>query len=291
MSKTKPLELELVLEQKLYELLPECTAKTRLEASGVELVDGHLLIVLDNLPQLARIPFTREPLGFEAGTFVGRLSSTGFEDLTCDRRRNRLLLLREAVRQQDVYQAEVEEWDDGFDSLGTARLAFDFPQANKGFEGLAWMPNGEDEEEVLAICEGNHCRSGKEGRTPGGGRIQVFRRGKHHWVHDRQLELPGDLPFEDYSGLSVLDDRVGVVSQASSMVWVGRLSDDHRSFRGSGQLYEFPRAQNGDKVYSAVEGITWLGPSQIAVVSDERKKEHPPAAGKKDQSVHVFNLP
>lgn len=286
----RPRTLQLVLEQKLYELLPDCTAKTKLEASGVEVVDGHLLIVLDNLPQLARIPFTREPLGFEAGTFVGRLSSTGFEDLTCDRRRNRLLLLREAVRQHDGFQAELEEWDDSFDSLGAARLDFTFEDANKGFEGLAWMPNGEDDQ-VLAICEGNHCCGGKKGRTPGGGRIQVFKRGRGVWVHHHELALPDDLPFEDYSGLTVSDDRVAVVSQASSMVWVGRLGDDRQSFRGSGQLYEFPRDESGRKVYSTVEGITWLGANQIVVVSDQRKKDDPPPAGEKDQSVHIFDLP
>lgn len=283
-------ELELVFEQKLHELLPRCQASSRLEASGVELVDGHFLIVLDNLQKIGRIPFQRRPVSLKAGDFVGRLSHTGYEDLAYDRVEGRLFLLREAVATKGVFQSDVVEWNARFAAVRSGRLDFAFKNANKGFEGLACI-HRRGALWLLAICEGNHCRCGKKGRTPGGGRIQVFARDTARWVWHHELSLPEDVPFEDYSGLAIDGDRVGVISQASSMLWVGSLRPDAWKWNGPGELYAFPRSKRGRKIYDTVEGLTWLGPRQLAVVSDRRKKKQARRAAKKDQSIHIFALP
>ena len=63
------------------------------------------------------------------------------------------------------------------------------------------------------------------GTRPGGGRIQVFRGGSAGgWVHTGTIRLPRTLDFEDYSGIAAAGDRLAVVSQASSALWVGRLA-------------------------------------------------------------------
>jgi len=49
-------KLELIREEKLFRLLPGRTKRSRLEASGVALIDDHTaLVVFDNLNQVARI--------------------------------------------------------------------------------------------------------------------------------------------------------------------------------------------------------------------------------------------
>lgn len=282
--------LDLVLEQKLYELLPNCRPSSRLEASGIEAADGHFLIVLDNLRTIARIPFHRRPLALEAGDFVGHLETTGYEDLAYDRDERRLFLLREAVPSRGAFSSDIVEWNDRFEPVRNARLDFAFRDANKGFEGLACTYR-HGHRWLLAMCEGNRCQCGRKGRTPGGGRIQVFAQGHQKWERRHELALPEDVPFEDYSGLALDGDRVGVISQASSMLWVGRLHPDAWRWIGAGDLYEFPRSKRGKKIYDTVEGLVWLGPRELAVVSDRRKKRQGPQAGKKDQSIHIFALP
>jgi len=284
--------LTLVFERKLFELLPSAGEDTRLEASGI-VVDGtHLLIVLDNLTQIARIPFRREPFEARPGTFVGHdsLGVDGFEDLVLDTEGGRLLLLREAVEQDDgAFRAEIEEWNDRFALERSRTLPFEFEDVNKGFEGLALTRRG-GRQWLLALCEGNRCHGGKKGREPGGGRIHVFGEEGGAWVLERELRLPEDVLFEDYSGLAIDGDRVGVVSQTTSMLWVSHLAPNGWSWEGQSSLYEFPRKGNREMLYSEIEGLAWLGPQRIAVVSDRGKKEQTGDEATKDQSIHVFDL-
>lgn len=54
-------ELELIREEKLYRLLPGGTQASRLEASGVALLDEETaLVVFDNLNQVARVDLSLE---------------------------------------------------------------------------------------------------------------------------------------------------------------------------------------------------------------------------------------
>jgi len=96
--------------------------------------------------------------------------------------------------------------------------------------------------------------------------------------------------FEDYSGLAIDGDRVGVVSQTTSMLWVSHLAPDGWEWEGPSSLYEFPRKLSGELLYSEVEGLAWLGPERIAVVSDRGKKEETRDEATKEQSIHVFDL-
>ena len=57
-----------------------------------------------------------------------------------------------------------------------------------------------------------------------------------------------------------------------------------------GPCTELPRGAGGAVEYCNAEGVAWLAPNQIAVVSDKRKKTQHKRCVNKDQSLHVFQI-
>ena len=121
----------------------------------------------------------------------------------------------------------------------------------------------------------------------------LFEKKKKCWLHSRTIALPRSLPFVDYSGMSLDGNRVAIVSQVKSMLWVGSLEEADWTWRDEGQLYEFPRSNNGAIQYANIEGVGWISPRQVVTVSDRRKKKNQPdkELSKKDQSLHIFEIP
>jgi hypothetical protein len=146
---------------------------------------------------------------------------------------------------------------------------------------------------LLGLCEGNRYRDGEAGRRPGGGRIQVFERGRRHWDHAATIRLPAGLPFEDFSSLAVAGDRLAVLSQASSALWVGRLHPSSWEAADDGAVWGFPADPDGRTVYCNVEGVSWLSDDRVVVVSDRAKRDgrQDRRCRAKDQSIHVFTIP
>lgn len=144
---------------------------------------------------------------------------------------------------------------------------------------------------LLAMCEGNRCRSGRAGRRPGGGRAQVFVEDGDDWARIASLRLPASLPFTDFSSISVSGQRVAVVSQESSALWVGRLSPSAWGVIDRGVVYLFPRSRRGRIRYGTVEGVSWLDEQTLAVVSDRAKPSQPRRTRRTDQSIHIVALP
>jgi hypothetical protein len=93
--------------------------------------------------------------------------------------------------------------------------------------------------------------------------------------------------------MSIDQGRVAIVSQENSMLWVGEFDEAEWSWRDAGQLYEFPRWDDGSIRYGNIEGVAWLTPQRIVTVSDRRKKKDQPdkRLAEKDQSVHIFDIP
>jgi hypothetical protein len=77
------------------------------------------------------------------------------------------------------------------------------------------------------------------------------------------------------------------------MLWVGEFDEANWSWRDAGQLYEFPRFDDGSLQYGNIEGVAWLTPTRIVAVSDRRKKkaQSDERLSEKDQSVHIFDIP
>jgi hypothetical protein len=123
--------------------------------------------------------------------------------------------------------------------------------------------------------------------------VQVFEKKRKRWGHCGTIALPKSVLFEDYSGMSVKEGRVAVVSQVNSMLWVGQFDEGEWDWKDDGRLYEFPRATDGSIRYGNIEGVAWISPTRVVTVSDRRKKSEQPdkLLAEKDQSVHLFDLP
>jgi hypothetical protein len=105
-------KLELVREEKLFRLLPGRKKSSRLEASGVALLDHTTaLVVFDNLNQVAHIDLSLKRRASNRLLPAPSLGS-GFEDIAIDYRRGRAFCLIEAVEDFDgLLRGFVAEYD------------------------------------------------------------------------------------------------------------------------------------------------------------------------------------
>ena len=105
------------------------------------------------------------------------------------------------------------------------------------------------------------------------------------------IRLPETVLFVDYSGIAVNGDRIAVVSQASSALWVGNLAPSGWQVTGAGTSYALPRDADGGILYGTAEGVSWIAPDQVVMVSDKAKPQQDPRCRAKDQSIHIFRIP
>jgi hypothetical protein len=283
--------LELIVEAKVADLLDgvdDLTA-TSLEPSGVCVHDGAFYVIFDNVPAIARIEdlSTRSP-GNQLLSASVRGGGRDAEDITFDPVSGHFFVLLEAVAHGGKLFGEVYEHDVDGAPLGHAILDVVLETQNKGLEGLSCMVR-DGQLFLLGLCEGNRCKGGKEGRRPGGGRIHVFRRGPLVWEREATIHLPTDLDFVDYASVAVRGDRIAVVSQSSSALWVGTLARTGFAVENGGTVYEFPRDTHHRVVYGTVEGCSWVTDDRLVMVSDRAEGNTPARA--KERSVHVFRLP
>jgi hypothetical protein len=282
--------LELVREQKLYRLLPGRRESSRLEASGVALIDDRTaLVVFDNLNFVARIDLSlrRSP---KNALLPAPSLGAGFEDIAVDPLRRRVFCLVEAIEDFDgVLRGFVGEYEADGRFLRCTRLDTRFEKENTGFEGLAHV-RARGREFLYALHEGpaQHAGSRRGGAPRGGARLDVFVRGRDGgWKGSHQVRLPALGDFEDFAALAYRDGRVAIVSQESARLWVARVDERARAIvRGSEAVYRFPK-----RSYGNVEGIAWLSADLLVAVSDRRKRNQPVRGAKKDQSIHLFRIP
>lgn len=275
--------LELIRESKLYRLLPAKNKSSRLEASGVALLDDTTaLVVFDNLNQIARVDLSfkrRKSNGLQPAPSLG----IGFEDITHDEKSGRVFCLIEALEDFDgQLRGFVAEYDSAGKFVGCARLHTKFEKENKGFEGLEHVWRG-GREYLYALREGNHGRRARHS----GGRIDVFARTREgNWEAVNSIRLPKKADFEDYAAVAYRFGQIAVVSQASARLWVARIDEKKRAVvPASDAVYRFPSKSYGD-----VEGIAWLTRDTLVAVSDRKSANQPDRYKKKDQSIHLFRI-
>ena len=91
--------------------------------------------------------------------------------------------------------------------------------------------------------------------------------------------------------MALRGDRLAVVSQRSSRLWVGTLQRRDWTIVGPGRTYDFPRTKKGKRLYCTVEGVAWRSADTLVAVSDLRKRHYPERCGRTDQSIHIFRVP
>jgi hypothetical protein len=284
-------QLELVKEAKIFDIV-EGSLNPRLEASGVLAKDGLFYVIFDNLPHVACISAELSRTARDNHMIIQEKGyRRGFEDIAYDPWPGRFYILIESLpRGGAKFMAAVQEYDATFRYVDTAWLDFPLDRPNKGLEGLTCVRR-EEQSYLLGLCEGNRCKGGADGRIPGGGRIQVFQRGRRNWDRVGKMRLPETVLFEDYSGIAVTGDRIAVISQVSSALWLGSLAPSGWQITGAGTSYALPRASDGSIAYGTVEGVSWIAPDQVVMVSDKAKPEQDHRCRAKDQSIHIFRIP
>ena len=277
-------KLELVREAKLFRLLPGGKESSRLEASGVALLDDTtVLVVFDNINYVARIDLSFKRKNDNRLVPAPSLGS-GFEDIAIDEKNRHVFCLIESLEDFDgIVRGFVAEYDYAERFVRCTQLDTRFKAANKGFEGLTHVWLG-DREYLYALCEGNLGTAAKRG----GGRVDVFVRAPAGtWKASHRVRLPEEAELEDYAALAYRNGQLAIVSQASARLWVARIDEKARAIvPGSGATYRFP-----SKSYGNVEGIDWLSRDTLVAVSDKKKKQQPGRCAEKDQSIHVFRIP
>jgi len=290
-TQTPMQQLELVNEAKIFDIL-EGSLDPRLEASGVLAKDGLFYVIFDNLPHVACIGPELSRVARDNHMIIQeRGHCRGFEDIAYDSRYGHFYVLIESLpRGRATFMAAVQEYDANFRYTGSAWLDFPLDRPNKGLEGLTCV-HRDGQTYLLGLCEGNRCKGGAEGRIPGGGRIHVFQRGRRNWERAGKIRLPETVQFVDYSGIAVTGDRIAVISQVSSALWLGHLAPDRWQVTDAGTSYALPRASDGGIVYGTAEGVSWIAPDHVVMVSDKAKPEQDHRCRAKDQSIHIFRIP
>jgi hypothetical protein len=281
--------VRLIREQKISNLLKPPRDGV-LEASGVFARGRDCFVVFDNVRRPACIGADLRP-GSPAHRWLGRSRfGEGYEALTYSPQCKRFYLMIEAEKHPDgTFKGLIHEYDERWRLKAQRWVNFPFEKRNTGFEGLAAV-HWRNENYLLALCEGNNCRAGRPGKKRGKGRIHVLQLVGEMWQPIALIKLPVRAKFKDYSGLALRGDRLAVISQESSAVWVGRLRAGRWAIAGSGRSYQFPRTKKGKRLYCTIEGISWLSKTTFVAVSDYRKSVFPKRCAKKDQSIHLFSL-
>ena len=278
--------LGLVAEFKVADLLGK-SPRGRYEASGVVLRQGVFYLVFDNMPHIGRIASLT--LGAEGNALLSQDGRLGYEDIAYDPQSDHFFTLIEASHRGRAFMAKVREYDGELGHVSTQWLEFPLEKGNKGMEGLTCV-SFEDELYLLALCEGNWCRSGDMGRKPGGGRIQVFGRRRDGWGHLATIRLSEMLPFQDYSSVALDGQRIAVLSQESAALWVGTLRIPGWEI-DEGMIYHFPQDDEGRCNYRHAEGVAWLSADRVVIVSDRVVDSANRRFRAKDESIHVFGFP
>jgi hypothetical protein len=284
-------EMKLLKERKLAELIKPPKGSNVLEASGVVVKGGDYYVIFDNVRRVARIDRGLSPTSKRHGWLGTRLSGDGYEDIAHSPRLKRFYLLVEAEKHADgTYKGLIDECDEAGRLKARRWIDLVLKRRNTGFEGLSAV-RVKGVTYLLALCEGNRCKAGRQGRAGGGGRIQVLVRKKAMWVPIAQIKLPRTVKFEDYSAVALRGDRIAVVSQMTSRLWIGRLRTRDWTIAGQGRIYDFPRTKRGRVKYCTLEGLSWVSNTTFVMVSDLCKKGYRKGCRKTDQSIHLFSLP
>jgi hypothetical protein len=284
--------------------------------SGVVKYNDDIFVVFNNCKKIARLavlgPITKPIFSGKEWLSIELPKESkleGFAGISCNRMKfnddNFYMVIESERRAKQKKSGKKKIWYNGKVVTISKNLKgkeywldYELPSRIKGFEGIGIINNQDDNQpRLLALCEGNCCRTGIPSKIPGSGRIQVFKPGKDKWQHDLQISLPDSVKFIDYSDLDIIANKKGtdgsvvILSNASRKLWVGKLNLINLEWQGRGVIYDFPSKKNGE--FCNVKGVSWLDEKcqKIVAVSNSKKSNNKDEKCEKyKQSIHLFEL-
>jgi hypothetical protein len=304
--------LKTVLSQPVHSLLYNLDGHKSFEASSITVVNDTMYIALDNLWSIASIQSfsnldARNRLikrqnphtDGDSSQFEALFESDGFFYLVRESINNTATGLWQALIEKAVFgETEYKVVEECFSEQS-------FQTDNKGFEGAFPVKNAKGELFVLGLCEGNHCKAGKDGADKGNGKVVVMKRnvtsdGRCYWQTVRKMDVPSNADFEDFSAITIEQKewKVAISSQASGLVWIGKMStdangffDENNSKLTGGSIYNFNPNAQCELQFCNVEGLHWRDEATLYSASDKMKADQGFQCLQNDQSVHLFAIP
>lgn len=285
-------------EMKFKNLFSEADAAHKFEGSGVFVKDQYFYVVFDNTTVIGKIHEDLTPAG-SLHQLIGTWGEkSNYEGITSkEGEKSPFYAVVESVEyEKDSYRPELAEFDYQLNLLKKKPINFLLAKKNKGIEGITHIKrSGQDY--LLALCEGNYCTSDKE-KTKGNGRIQVIKEKEDFWEKIAEIKIPPFVDFLDYSDIDIENNRVIIVSQSSSALWIGELLLDEWKFADNGKKYYFPHGnkkgeigKGPETIYCNIEGVSWISPRQVVVVSDKAGSDQDKWCAYKEQMIHIFDIP
>jgi len=278
-----------VAEAKIYKLLPGYGSGDNFEASGVYCLGSYFYVACDNMQKIAKIKTTL-PINSSSNSLLSTgapgSGSSNFEGITYDNNGTaNFFTVEESAQNGSSYQPRIYEYDASmnYQRRQWADIYFSSSNSNKAFEGITWVYRGGNDY-LLGIVEGT-------------GVITVLRKTSSNWVLDATIPLPSSVTFADYSDICVYGNKIAILSQQDCQFWIGTLSSTSWTITG-GTAYEFPKGSSSGVVgagsnvlYANAEGISFISPTQVVIVTDKADNSQPSYQSYKDQSVSIFNIP
>eukprot|EP00884_Botryococcus_braunii_P014697 jgi/Botrbrau1/23228/Bobra.0041s0070.2 len=299
--------MTLLYETKFSSLFEDLRGQTKFEASGVEALNETFFTIFDSLEAVGVTP--EELHRFTpSNALVGPIGEedSDFEGIAYHHERDTIMVVQEAVPSAVhegfhpwIWELELKPGDTDYKVLDKCVMDVYIEHGNKGIEEIEVIESN-GEVYVLGLCEGNHCKGGREGRDRGNGRIIVSKEtrdpdtGKCKYVCVKVIDIPGDegeANFQDYSGLDMKDNLMMISSQEDSAIWIGTFDFKTMEIDGTLAVFEFPRTSTCQQQYCNIEGVAWMDDLRIVATSDKAKSRQEWSCSIKDQSIHQFMFP
>jgi hypothetical protein len=279
-----------IFETKISNITGFPSNQKKLEASGIYKLNDFYYLVFDNIS--AMVSFNTS---FDKKTvkWISTNPSSGFEGITFHKKKNSLLIIEEASLEKEP-KAYIHEYNLGTNYLSNPVLV-PFPLVDrKGFEGIAYFDfQGQDYLALLLEKKKYlHPTSGKKGN------LFILKQENSGKWSEYSFESLKKIGFKDYSDIAIFQNKVAIVSQKSSSVWIGDWNFPNLDF-SHGKVYHFPLINQkgehnpkGEKGYCNVEGVTWVDSNTLAFVSDRQKKtKRKTICSFKEEMIHIFRIP
>jgi hypothetical protein len=256
----------------------------------VQYLSGYFYVACDNIFKIAKIKSTlpvNDSRNSLLSTSAPGSGSSNYEGITFDSHGStNYYVAEESVSVGGgVYQPRIREFDASmtYQSSLYAEYYFSSSDANKAFEGIAWLTRGGDNY-LLGLVEGT-------------GKVVVLKKTSTKWQYITEITLPSSVTFTDYSDIALYGNMVAITSQEDGQLWVGTLSSTSWSITG-GTAYTFPLGSTSgvigagsNQLYGNIEGVSFISSTQVVVCSDKAKSTQPSYQTYKEMTVSVFNLP